>query len=80
MTKTTIFAVLRLVLSLAVAGPAQAWGGPAGFASSPSDAHIRKTTTSHPHLRNTEHETTVLRPMTRLPGREEDPLAMMHFE
>jgi hypothetical protein len=101
MTKTTIVTAVRLVLSLAMAGPAQAWPrhpGGAGIAA-PSSADcaleaeraecdglvpihavsvalIRKPV--HPHIRNAEH--APLPPATRLPGREEDPLASMHFE
>lgn len=102
MIKTTIFTALRLVLSLAMAGPVQAWPGPATVASFPSIgcagrdgraersapdwistipiAHVREGAAPHRRLRSTEHATTAPPPMTRLPDREEDPLAMMHFE
>ena len=103
MTKTTIVTALRLILSLAIAGPAQAWPGDPGGAglASPSGvdrarsdgqadcdalvsihaasvALIRKP--AHPHIHRTEHATIPLPPTTRLPDREEDPLASMHFE
>ena len=70
MTKTTIVTAVRLVLSLAMAGPAQAWPGHPGGAGIAAPAH--------PHIRKVEH--APLPPMTRLPDREEDPLASMHFE
>ncbi len=101
MTKTTIVTALRLILSLAIAGPAQAWPGQPGGAgiASPSGvdcarsdgqtdcnafvpihavsiAPIRKP--AHLHIRKAEH--APLPPTTRLPDREEDPLASMHFE
>jgi hypothetical protein len=101
MTKTTIFTALRLILSLAIAGPAQAWPGHPGGAgiAAPSStdctlgaeraecdglvpidavsvALVRKP--AHPHICKTEH--APLPPTTRLPDREEDPLASMHFE
>ena len=77
MTKTTILTALRFALSLAVTSPVHAWSGLVGVASQPTAiAHVHK---AHPHLRNTEH--TIRRPpTTRLPDREEDPLASMHFE
>lgn len=102
MTKTTIFTALRLVLSLAMAGPVQAWPGPAAVTSLPGVgcvwrdgrtdcgaaasistipiAHVRKAAAPHPRLRSTEHATTALPPATRLPDRDEDSLATMHFE
>jgi hypothetical protein len=103
MTKTTIVTALRLILSLAIASPAQAWPGHPGGAGSASPsgvdcaqsdgqtecdalvsihaasvALIRKP--AHPHIHRIEHATFPLPPTTRLPDREEDPLASMHFE
>ena len=75
MTKTTIFTALRLALSLAVAGPAHAGG--TGLAPPNAVVLVR---TAHPHLRTKEHATIQLPQATRLPDREEDPLAMMRFE
>jgi len=75
MTKTTIFTALRLALSLAMAGPAHAGG--TGLAPPNAVVLVR---TAQPHLRTNEHATIQLPQATRLPDREEDPLAMMHFE
>ena len=103
MTKTTIVTALRLILSLAIAGPAQAWPGQPGGAGLASPSGIDCTRSggqtecdaivsihavsvalmrkpSHPHIRRTEHATILLPPTTRLPDREDDPLASMHFE
>ncbi|QPF93636.1 hypothetical protein [Bradyrhizobium commune] len=74
MTKTIIVTALRLILSLAIAGPAQASPGSALAA-----ALVRKPAAAHPHIRKTEHAAISL-PPTRLPDPEEDPLASMHFE
>ncbi|WP_426614555.1 hypothetical protein [Bradyrhizobium sp. McL0616] len=98
MTRTIIVAALRLLLSLAIAGPAQAWPGQPGGAGigSPSGidcawrgqrmecdtraaALVRKHAPAHPHIRKAEHAASPL-PPTRLPDREEDPFASMHFE
>jgi hypothetical protein len=77
MPRTTL-AALRLALSLATAGPAQAWPGPVGLAPMPyAIALVHK---AHPHIRNTEHAPVKHPPVTRLPDRDEDPLASMHFE
>ncbi|MGY8706501.1 hypothetical protein RAD16_12250 [Bradyrhizobium sp. 18BD] len=75
MTKTTIFTALRLALSLAMAGPAHA----GGTVLAPPNA-IVLVHRAHPHLRANEHATIQRPPATRLPDREEDPLAIMHFE
>ncbi|MET4388204.1 hypothetical protein ABIB73_003966 [Bradyrhizobium sp. F1.4.3] len=86
MTKTAIFTALRLILSLAIAGPAQAWPGQPGGAGivSPSGALavalVRKPAPAHSHIRKTEHATIALPPMRSLSDREQDPLASMHFE
>lgn len=88
MTKTTIVATLRLILSLAIAGPAQAWPGqPSSIDCTASSeqtncdmltaALVRKH--AHPHYRRTEHAALPLAP-THRPDRNEDPLASMHFE
>lgn len=88
MTKTTIVAALRLILSLAIAGPAQAWPGqPSGIDCTASSeqtecdmltaALVRKH--AHPHYRRTERTAFPLAP-THRPDRNEDPLASMHFE
>jgi|SRR5437870_2165101 hypothetical protein len=99
MTKTTIVTALRLILSLAIAGPAQAWPGqPGGAGIAPPSgvdcawggertecdaravALVRKHAPAHPHIGKTEHAAIPHPPSTRLPDREEDPLASMHFE
>ncbi len=94
MTKTAIVTALRFILSLATAGPAQAWPGqPDGAGISPpstvdhawSDYAVpvtltRKLAPAHPHARKTEQAIMPLPPTTRLPDRAEDPLASMHSE
>jgi hypothetical protein len=92
MTKTTIVTALRLILSLAIAGPAQAWpiASPAGpdcawdGERTECDALavtlVRKVAPAHPHILKTEHATTLPPSTTRFPEREEDPLASLHFE
>ncbi|HEV2160379.1 hypothetical protein [Bradyrhizobium sp.] len=75
MTKTTIFTALRLALSLATAGPAHA----GGTDLAPPNA-IVLVHRAHSHLRTKEHATIQRPQATRSPDREEDPLAMMHFE
>ena len=75
MTKTTFFTALRLALSLAMAGPAHAGG--AGLAPANAVVPVHR---AHPHLRTKEHVIIQVPPTTGLPDREEDPLAMMHFE
>lgn len=88
MTKTTIVAALRLILSFAIAGPAQAWPGQSsgiGCTGSIEQMECDVLTATlvrkhaHPHIRRTEHAAIPLAP-THLPDREEDPLASMHFE
>ena len=79
MTKTTIFTALRFALSLAIAGPAHAWSRPAGGVDLVPPSAIAFVHKAHPHLHNTEHAAQHP-PVTRLPDREEDPLASMHFE
>jgi|tagenome__1003787_1003787.scaffolds.fasta_scaffold13940086_1 hypothetical protein len=87
MTKTTIITALRLILSLALAGPAQAWPGlDCAWGSEPTEcdalavALVREAAPAHPHIRKMTHATIPRPPSTRLPEREEDPLASMHFE
>ncbi len=83
MIKTTIFTALRLSLSLSLAmtGPAQAWAGPAGVAGlAPPPNAIALVRKAHPSIRNTEHAPVKRPPTMRLPDREEDPFASMHFE
>jgi hypothetical protein len=90
MTKPTIVTALRLILALAIAGPAQAWPGQSsGFrcawGGEPTEcdvlsvALVHKHALVHPHIRRTERAAIPLAP-THLPDREEDPLASMHFE
>jgi hypothetical protein len=90
MTKTIIVTALRLILSLAIAGPAQAWPGPPSgigcarvggrtecAALTVALAHTHDP--AHQHIGKTEHAAIPL-PQMRLPDRDEDPLASMHFE
>lgn len=88
MTKTTMVAALRLILSLAIAGPAQAWPGQSSGihctgSSEQMECDVLTATLvrkhAHPHLRRTEHAAIPLAP-THQPDRNEDPLASMHFE
>lgn len=88
MTKTTIVAALRLILSLAIAGPAQAWLGQSsgidctGSSEQTECAMLTATLVRmhpHPHMRRTENAAIPLAP-THRPNRNEDPLASMHFE
>ncbi|MET4256191.1 hypothetical protein ABIC09_001119 [Bradyrhizobium sp. S3.12.5] len=90
MTKTSIVAALRIILSLAIAGPARAWpgqlssldctwGGKHAECEALTMALVRKHALAHPHIRKTEHAAIRLVP-TRQPDRNEDPLASMHFE
>ena len=90
MTKSTIIAALRIILSLAIAGPAQAWpgqssrvdcawGGEPGDCDALTMALIRKHAQAHPHSRKAEHAVMPFAP-ARQPDRDEDPLASMHFE
>jgi hypothetical protein len=92
MTKTTIVTAVRLILSLAMAGPAQAWpiaspagadcacGGERTQCDALAPVLVRKAAPAHPHIRKTEHATIPPPSTTRFPEREEDPLASMHFE
>jgi hypothetical protein len=78
MTKTIIVTTLHLILWLAIANPAQAWPEQSsGNDDALTVALVHKHT--HPHVRKTEHAAIPL-PPTRLPDRDEDPLASMHFE
>jgi len=90
MTKTITLSALRLMLSLAIAGPAHAWpeqsssigcawGGEPAECEALTMALVHKHASAHPHGRNAEHATIPL-PPSRLPDRDEDPLASMHFE
>lgn len=88
MTKRTIVAALRLILSLAIAGPAQAWPGQSSDidctgSSEQMECDVLTATLvrkhAHPHIRRTEHAALPLAPTPR-PDRDEDPLASMHFE
>jgi hypothetical protein len=81
MTRKSIFTALRLVLSLAMTDPAQAWSGLAGVAGlAPPPNAIALVRKAHPYIRNTAHAPTKRPPTMLLPDREEDPLASMHFE
>ncbi len=90
MTKTIILSALRLMLSLAIAGPVRAWpeqsasigcarGGEPAECETLTMALVHKHALAHPHGRRTENATIPLAP-SRLPDRDEDPLASMHFE
>lgn len=90
MTKTTIVAALRLILSLAIAGPAQAWPGQSSGIDCTGSSEqmecdlltatlVHKHALAHPHMRRTLHAAIPLAP-THRPDRNEDPLASMHFE
>ncbi|WP_426419621.1 hypothetical protein [Bradyrhizobium genosp. A] len=90
MTKTSIVAALRIILSLAIAGPAQArpgqsssidcaWGGEPTECQALTIALVHKRALAHPHMRRTLHAAIPLAP-THQPDRDEDPLASMHFE
>lgn len=88
MTKTTIVAALRLILSLGVAGPAQAWPGQSSGINCTGSSEQMECdvltatlvrTHAHPHMRRMEHAAIPLAP-THQPDRNEDPLASMHFE
>ena len=90
MTKTSIIAALRIILSLAIAGPAQAWPGHASsidcaWSCEPTEcealamALIRRHALAHPHVRKAEHA-PIPPAQAGLPDRDEDPLASMHFE
>ncbi len=90
MTKTSIVTALRLILSLAIAGPAQAWpeqtsgidcawGGEPTQCEALTMALIHRHALVHPHHRRTEHASILIAP-SHLPDRDEDPLASMHFE
>ena len=78
MTKTTIVTALRLILSLAIAGPAQAWPGQSPSIDDALTVRLVHRHT-HPHIRKSEPAAVPLPPV-RSPDREEDPLASMHFE
>ncbi|WP_426408413.1 hypothetical protein [Bradyrhizobium ganzhouense] len=90
MTKTSIVAALRIILSLAIAGPAQAWPGQSSSidcasGGEPTECEVLTMTLVHQHalarprIRRTEHAAIPLAP-THRPDRNEDPLASMHFE
>lgn len=90
MTKTIIVTALRLILSLAIGGPVQAWpgqspaihcarGGEPPECEALTTALARKHVPGHAHIRKADRAATPLAP-TRLPNRDDDPLASMHFE
>jgi hypothetical protein len=90
MRKTSIVAALRIILSLAIAGPAQAWpgqsssidctwGGEQAECKALTMAPVHKHALAHPHIGKTDHAVLPLAP-THQPDRIEDPLASMHFE
>lgn len=88
MTKTSVVAALRIILSLAIAGPAQAWPGQSSsidcaWGSEPTECQALTMALVHKHaharMRRTERAAIPLAP-THQPDRNEDPLASMHFE
>jgi hypothetical protein len=90
MTKTSIVAALRLILSLAIAGPAQAWpeqspGIDCAWGGEPTECEAltmtlaHKHALAHSHIRRAGHAAIPLA-STHQPDRDEDPLASMHFE
>lgn len=88
MTKTLISSALPLILSLAIAGPAQAWPGQSAsigcaWGGEPTECQaltlVHKHALAHPHGRKTEHAAIPPAP-SHLGDRDEDPLASMHFE
>lgn len=88
MTKTSIVASLRIILSLAIAGPAQAWPGQSSsidcaWGGEPTECQALTMALVHkhanPHVHRTEHAAIPLAP-THQPDRDEDPVASMHFE
>ncbi|WP_298879288.1 hypothetical protein [uncultured Bradyrhizobium sp.] len=90
MTKTNIIAALRIMLSLAIAGPAQAWPGPSSSVAcawdgEPGDcealtlALVRKHAPAHQHGRELEHAVMPFA-SSHQPDHDEEPLASMHFE
>ena len=90
MTKTSIVATLWIILSFAIAGPAQAspgqssgidcaWGGEPTECGPLTMALVHKHALAHPQIRKTGHAAIPYAP-THQPDRDEDPLASMHFE
>ena len=90
MTKTRISSALPLILSLAIAGPSQAWPGQSAsidcaWGGEPTEcqaltmALLHKHALAHAHGRKTEHAAIPLAP-SHQGDRDEDPLASMHFE
>ncbi|MBC9881114.1 hypothetical protein G8O24_27680 [Bradyrhizobium sp. INPA01-394B] len=89
MIKTNIIAAVRIMLSIAMAGPAQAWPGPSSSVDCASDGEpgtcealtllVRRHALAHHHSRKLEH---AVLPFTssHQPDHEQDPLASMHFE
>jgi hypothetical protein len=88
MTKTII--ITALTLSLTLAGPAQAWpeqassvdcawGGEPTNCKALSMALVHEHALAHSHQRKAEHATVPSAP-SRLPDRDDDPMASMHFE
>ena len=90
MTKTSIIAALRITLSLAVAGPAQAWPGPSSSVDCALDggpgncealtlALVRRHALAHQHSRKLEQAVMPFA-SSHHPAHDKDPLASMHFE
>jgi hypothetical protein len=90
MTKTNIVSALPLILSLAIAGPAQAWpeqsssigcawGGEPTACEALTMALVHKHALAHARGHKTEHAAIPL-VSSHMPDRDEDPLASMHFE
>ncbi|QAU45722.1 hypothetical protein [Bradyrhizobium guangzhouense] len=90
MTKTNIIATLRIILSLAIAGPAQAWPGQSSsvdcaWGNETTDcealamALVRKHAPARSNSRKAERAVMPFS-SSRLPDHDEDPLASMHFE
>ncbi|MBW7961338.1 hypothetical protein [Bradyrhizobium sp. BR 10261] len=90
MTKTNIIAAFRIIVSLASAGPAQAWpgqsssidcawGGEATHCEALTMAPLRKHGVAHPQGRKAEHAVMPFA-SSHLPDHDADPLASTHFE
>ena len=90
MTKTIAVTSLRLILSLAISGPAQAWPEPSSaidcaWGGEPRECEALSMALAYKHaparsyVHKAEHA-PASPARTRPPDRDEDPLASMHFE